>query len=443
MSYVVQHPSNGAFRTYDPMRLRSNVQEDEQRRDWRAGQNGQRLLCRLPDDVLLLIVKEIQKRAPRKHLRLPDSLHARSKEVKLPFVVGLRWLRITWVCQALRHGIHRLGKLWANIDARWHPPIIGLFLSHVQGHPLLVSGSRTDHLTQKTWARLHQYSCALHLVPLRRNEHDLSLLNLHNALDLSAPYLEWMTYDFSHVRRFVITDRFLGGVSLTLGELFLTNVTLHDVPALPALRHLTLIDVFLTSGTIAILNLLSHTTRLWRLEIEGIRVPSPPEYVMQEQRCLELPELKWLLIFGRLDLVQACLWSIPNPAFVLNIASWVQEMSPPGETPRVHKLVLAMNQYLLYRMRGFWDACSGDKVLPNGTVRETGWRSGWDDSFMEVEFGAQTNMFAFKPSVFVRIEAPRSVTNVLELCATVLSLELTDSCKNTNTFWNQDADMLP
>lgn len=118
-----------------------------------------------------------------------------------------------------------------------------------------------------------------------------------------------------------ITASILGSNSISLVRLLLSYVAFVDIPFMPHLRHLELINVQLRPGpTPPLTPDLINTPNLETLLAEQLEcMVEMVDTYFATLRPVPLSRLRILEVIGRIDEVSACLRSLPLPSSVLSI----------------------------------------------------------------------------------------------------------------------------
>jgi hypothetical protein len=264
-------------------------------------------LDRLPDEILVPIVRLVQRRSP--------------PEVDTP---RNTWSRMMLVSNRMRTLIVETPSLWCCINNSWHPRWVELCVERSADYPLeVILGVISLEASALARAILPRNCDAViytarnfALVEIMLKRPGLQLRSLHlDALELFGAALA-VTWS--------LDVRLFGGYSASLVHLTVESASIEGLPDLPCLRHINFRRSNWAAGPSLAAHLSQHTPQLVGLNIECIiilgyvftdKYPSPVSVP-------SLPFLASVIIKDTHDTIRYMLRDMPVPSHYLEVVTY-------------------------------------------------------------------------------------------------------------------------
>jgi hypothetical protein len=323
----------------------------EEIRALRALRNQQPGLCRLPHELLQVILQH------------NSGIWTSWKDL----------IRIACVCQRLRYSALGMPRLWATIPEaltlfKATKPIFDVYLARSGDAPLSIcapSGENGPHLMGAIRNNLNRiqflYFTLKYGTHWEQSKAFMDHLHTHPAplmleLTLGEDGLPESSVNSANRRGHCISSSLLGGVCLHLTTLELNGVGLEGVPAMPRLTSLTLSHT--RSSMEQLHRALACLATLQHLNLD----PAPTKWdEATEYTPITMPDLRTLYI-GEDARTVACMFSfLPDPSETLKVF-----LDGKGDRDGLQRwsMFLLENEVIMARLSSWWESNTGHTDLP-------------------------------------------------------------------------------
>jgi hypothetical protein len=280
--------------------------------DLRRQRNAFQPICRLPMEILAMVLGRLQLKGNRT-LVPPDKT----------------WARTMLVCQHFRDSAVQTPALWTSLDIayRQYERWTDLCLKRAGNHPL------------RLYIRSHYGPISLELCHRAHSlEVNFGVGAPHGtgSLDIPMPILRNLEYKAVLMHGALdIGPKFLSGACALLANLDLYNIELSpNVPQMPSLCRLVLVQANMISGLKPLANLLRHAPIIQEVLLSGLRIITGPNgdrytFINQVHPQLSLPTLQALSISDCSAVVTACMQFLPYPAVSLALSTYDDDANDP------------------------------------------------------------------------------------------------------------------
>jgi hypothetical protein len=328
-------------------------------RQLKTRRNALTPLCRLPDELLVEIIR---------YLQIKD--HTRYE-----VVYDKQWTRITYACTHVREVAKAARPLWSLIRCSQEPRWMDLCLERCGDTPIHLFikqhyYARSSDTPAVELAKDHFTRCRTAYIHINSNGQASELTAM---LEQSAPLLtELLVRSYKGPR---LTSKFLGGGAPLLKSLVLRELSGLEVPpSLPALEQLELSTAWMKDRS-ALTRLLTFLANSPALQEVTVMRPSPWENIREffDDDChldpIKLPKLRLLCIHDDIKIVHMLLRALPDPAIHLEIVVLSrfrhQTDNPEIWSPPTSTYFAPVEA----RVSSFWNSRTGRTRLPNGRIQ--------------------------------------------------------------------------
>jgi hypothetical protein len=330
-------------------------------------------LCRLPEELLVYIVKLVQGRLPVEGAADRVLISAFWRTMDQKHIQCLAWRHIMLTCRQVQATMLRNPEVWSLVASCWPERWVDLCVRRSKNFPLHVLCNVHSRVT---------VALAMRLIPLAKDvvlliDGSTDGLNIahYRALCLDILRLEaslrllnvqvsgWTLWDRYNL--IPLTIPLLGGPRSCIADLDLEHVHLLEVPAFPHLEHLRLSDVMPPSNPDWLYRWLRTTPKLSTLEFRVLVLEETHGVLTTTGPLLDLPHLSLTQFACPFDMA-AFFWTLPLPSRRLSVTTRPSDREEdtlnlaPTNAASVYALCLYVEQ--------FWARVKGDERLPPAVV---------------------------------------------------------------------------
>jgi hypothetical protein len=322
----------------------------------KSRRNGLTMLCRVPPEIIVRIIKCIQGRV--------DSSFPVRVDMTQP--LDTQWRHFMLGCKYLRDVAMENPDVWACVDGAWRKEWIQLCAGRAKESPMVVSAdSRVKGRSNRTSVlRYLSQASAARLWPGSWREHERMAEALHNRPLKCMTTLDYGRAEAGDVE--VKLETFLGGSVAQLESLVMESTAIigraaHEFSNLRQIECSALYVGF-PHHTEGLLVLLRHTPRL---EVLLLKFIGSARLQAEHVHTIDMPNLRSVHLQGTRTTVWNILRHLPNPEHTLHVSL----MNIPGDATSYWRPHLGgVEAEILATIMQFCEAKAGRKINPPGYV---------------------------------------------------------------------------